>query len=112
MVLAVLVADMARLTAARAQLTVAADAAALAAAPATFSSFGSSGRPAAEAEAMATANGATLAQCRCPIDRSWADRTVVVVVTTVVDLTVLGSRRLETAAAAEFRPVELAERPG
>jgi nucleotide-binding universal stress UspA family protein len=107
--LALLVADVARVTAARAQLTAAADASALAAAPATFARFGGSGSPQGEAAAMATANGAELVECRCEVDRSWSDRIVVVVVATDVDLVLLGDRRLRAAAAAEFRPVQLAE---
>lgn len=105
--LAVLVADVARITAARVQLTAAADAAALAAAPVTFARFGGSGSPQDEAAAMAVANGAELVECRCDVDRSWSDRTVVVVVSADVDLLLLGERRLQAVSAAEFRPVEL-----
>jgi hypothetical protein len=108
MVMSLLVADVARTSATRAQLVAAADAAALAAAPATFATFGGSGLPWIEAEAMADANGAELVECRCEVDPSWSSRTVVVVVAVDVSLILLGRRHLEATAAAEFTPVELA----
>lgn len=106
-VLSLLLADVAKVIAVRAQLTAAADAAALAAAPATFTSFGSEERPEVAAASIAAANGATVIECVCPVDRSWAARTVVVAVTATANLALLGSRRLKAAAAAEFRPVAL-----
>ena len=108
--LALLLADVAEVVAVRAQLTTAADAAALAAAPVTFSSFGTAEGPEAAAAAAAAANGATLIGCVCPIDRTWTSRTVVAVVAASADLTIFGSRGLEAAAAAEFRPVALGGR--
>jgi hypothetical protein len=107
LLLAVLVSDVAALVQARAQLTTAADAAALAAAPVTFATFGAAGTPAAEAAAFAEANGVILIECRCPVDRSWASREVAVVVAVSVDLILLGHREMQARAAAEFRPIAL-----
>ena len=110
MVLGLLVADVARTVATRAQVTAAADAAALAAAPATFARFGTSGDPVRAAAEMAAANGVELVECSCRIDRSWETRRVTVTVTTPVDLLFLGDRLLTATAAAEFRPIALAGR--
>lgn len=109
-VLSLLVVDVARVTAARASLSAAADAAALAAAPATFADFGAGRDPHRAAIEIAAANGTRLVDCLCTVDRSWAARTVQVVVAREVDLTLLGSRHLEAVAAAEFRPVDLVKR--
>jgi len=111
MVLALLVADVARVTEARARLTAAADAAALAAAPATFADFGAGADPYRSAAEMARANSAQLVECSCRVDRSWATRMVRVVVASDVDLTLLGARHLEASAAAEFSPVLLVPVP-
>ena len=100
-------ADVARVAIARARATVAADAAALAAAPITFSSFGDEDDPARAAAAIAEVNGADLVECLCPTDRSWARRVVVTVVSIDVDLLLFPDRRVAAAAAAEFRPVLL-----
>ncbi len=102
-----LVMDVAHLYAARANLVMAADAAALAAAPVTFASFGTDGNPVHAASAMAAGNGAMLLECSCEIDRGWAPRRVVVTVGATVDLVLLGDRSLTAGAAAEFRPVDL-----
>ena len=110
MVLALLAVDLARVAEARAQLTVAADAAALAAAPVTFAAFGTHADPAAAAEATAAANGASLLECNCVIDRTWATRRVVVVVGLTLELALLGSRDLRASSAAEFQPVALGYR--
>lgn len=107
--LALLVVDVAQVVEARARLTSAADAAALAAAPATFHSFGGSGDPTTEAAALAAANGAVLVRCDCEFDHSWARREVVVEVGMHVALTLLGDRRLQAVAAAEFLPTMLGE---
>jgi uncharacterized membrane protein len=106
--LSLLVVDVARVAAARTQLTTAADAAALAAAPATFADFGAGTNPQRAAAETARTNGARLVDCRCPIDPTWATRTVQVVVACDVGLTLLGSRHLEAVAGAEFSPVRLA----
>jgi hypothetical protein len=92
---------------ARSEVQAAADAAALAAAPVTFRPFGSQGNPGAEAARLAIANGARLARCLCPIDRSWTSRVVEVLVIREISLVVLGRREIRAVAAAEFAPVEL-----
>jgi len=107
--LSLLTVDLARVAAVRAQLSAAADAAALAAAPATFFDFGAGADPRRAAAETAEGNGARLVECRCPVDDTWASRTVRVVVARDVRLTMLGSRRLEATAAAEFNPVRLAD---
>ena len=101
--------DLGRVVAARAQLTTAADAAALAAAPLTFAGFGTGSDPVAAATATAQANGAQLVACRCGIDRSWASRRIVVTVGRTVRLALLGDREMKAAAAAEFRPISLVD---
>ena len=106
-VLALLIADVARLTTTRSRATVAADAAALGAAPLTFYPFGPERDPTAAARNLAAANGAELVECVCVVDRSWASREVVVVVAVDADLLLIPDRRLQAAAAAEFRPVLL-----
>ena len=105
--LALLVGDLTRVVLVRSQVTTAADAAALAAAPVTFSTFGTSGDPVREASAVATANGARLVECRCPIDRSWDARTATVTVVATASLRLLGSRELTATSSAQFRPVAL-----
>lgn len=85
----------------------AADASALAAAPITFRPFGASGTPAAEAARYAERNGASLVRCRCPIDRSWAPRTVAVVVARRIHLPVIGSVRVSATSRATFEPIRL-----
>mgnify|MGYP001812257601 FL=1 len=105
--LAGVVGDGAHVATARAKLTAAADAAALAAAPLTFAGFGPEPRPERAAAAIAAENGVRLEQCRCDIDRTWAPRTVVVVVAADVGLLLLPNRSLRATSAAEFRPVDL-----
>ena len=106
-VLALLLADVARVVVARSQVTTAADAAALAAAPVTFSAFGTSGDPGREAAAVAAANGARLVECLCPVDHSWEARTVTVTVVVDTSLVLLRGREIGARASAEFRPVVL-----
>lgn len=107
LVISLLLVDLAHLYVVRASLSTAADSAALAAAPVTFSSFGTDGDPRRAAVEMAIANGAELDDCDCDIDRTWSARRVVVTVGASVDLALLGDRRLTAQAAAEFRPVGL-----
>jgi secretion/DNA translocation related TadE-like protein len=107
MVLGVMLGTTGHYLAARSHAQAAADAAALAAAPVTFRPFGSQGNPAAEAGRLAAANGGRLVRCTCPIDRSWADRTVQVEVVRQVNLIVLGQLDVRAVAAAEFAPIEL-----
>lgn len=92
-----------RLVAAQTQATVAADAAALAAAPLTFLE----GDAAAEAALFAGANGSRLVRCRCRDDPSFAPRVVTVEVATEVDLPVFGDVVVRARAAAEFAPLDL-----
>ncbi len=97
--------------AARGRATLAADAAALAAAPVTFRAFGASGGPAAEAARLASDNGAELVACRCPLDRSYANRVVEVDVRVRSRVLGVWSVTIGATSAAEFRPTELLE-PG
>jgi secretion/DNA translocation related TadE-like protein len=92
---------------ARVQAAAAADAAALAAAPVTFLPFGARGTPAEEAARFAAANGSRLVACACPVDRSWAHRTVVVDVERLVRLWPAGSITVRARGRAEFDPVLL-----
>lgn len=101
------VADIGLYLRARAGASAAADAAALAAAPVTFAGFGSSGSPAFEAARLAGANGAALVSCECGIDRTWAPRTVRVVVAVEADLILFGHRTVPASSRAEFIPTDL-----
>lgn len=87
--------------------SAAADAAALAAAPVTFRSFGATGSPAAEASRFAQANGARLVSCGCPVDRSWDARTVVVTVARTVSIVGIGSVSVRATSRATFEPAAL-----
>lgn len=109
MTLAAALAAVAIVWQARSQASAAADAAALAAAPVTFRSYGAAGSPAAEAARFAAANGARLQECRCPVDRSWAARTVVVTVARTAHLPGFGRVTVRASAAAEFRPAVLVQ---
>lgn len=93
--------------AAYAQASNAADAAALAAAPVTFSPFGATDGPIAEAARFARMNGATLVRCTCAIDESWNPRTVEVVVARVIHFPVVGSVRIPATSRATFEPAAL-----
>lgn len=85
----------------------AADAAALASAPVTFRPFGAEGSPKSEAARFAVANGATLVACTCPVDRSWAARTVTVTVSQAVELPVVGEIVVKATSRAIFDPSAL-----
>ena len=87
--------------------SAAADAAALAAAPVTFRPFGASGTPAREAALFATANGAVLTSCQCPVNRSWDTRTVVVTVARTVSVMGIGTVRVRATSRATFEPAAL-----
>ena len=91
----------AQLLAAWSQASVAADAAALAAAPITFLG----GSPEREAARFARANGARLAWCACPVDLSFEPRTVEVQVTVQAGLPGLGGLSIPATARAEFDPI-------
>jgi len=87
----------------------AADAAALAAAPVTFRPFNARGSPRNEAAAFAIANGATLRSCACPVDPSWAPRTVSVTVARTITLPVVGDITVQATSRATFDPAALLE---
>jgi hypothetical protein len=106
-VLAIGLAAVGTLLAARAQAGAAADAAALAAAPVTFMPFGAAGTPMEEAARFAGLNGAHLLRCVCPLDRSWEPRTVQVDVELRVDLWPIGSVSVVGSGRAEFVPALL-----
>jgi uncharacterized membrane protein len=110
MLLGIGVADAGLLIAGRYQAAVAADAAALAAAPVTFRPFGASGTPRQEAARFAARNGASLIGCRCASDPSWQTRTVEVVVTRKVRLIGGGAFTVRASSRAEFAPIELLEK--
>ena len=90
----------------RAVATAAADAAALAAAPATFPPLGL-GSPEAAAIRLATENGAVVTACSCRSDASWAKRSVEVEVAVEVVLPVVGRTEVLAVSRAEFEPVAL-----
>lgn len=92
---------------ARVEAVAAADAAALAAAPVTFLPFGAAGSPAEEAARFAAANGARLVACLCPLDPSWAARTVTVEVAREASFWPAGSITVTATGRAEFRPALL-----
>ncbi|CAN5880511.1 hypothetical protein BH23ACT5_BH23ACT5_05510 [soil metagenome] len=96
-------AGVSRLVVAHVQATVAADAAALAAAPLTFLG----GHPAREAATHAAVNGATLVSCRCSADPRPVIRTVTVEVVSHIELPVFGRIPVRARAAAEFDPLRL-----
>lgn len=107
LLLCVGVADVGLVLAGRYRAAVAADAAALAAAPVTFRPFGAAGSPAREAAIFAASNGARLVSCTCPVDRGWRRRSVRVVVARTVDLLGAGSVTIGASSTAEFDPVQL-----
>lgn len=106
-VLAMGVGAVGAVVAGHAQMSNAADAAALAAAPVTFRSFGARGTPVQEAARFASANGARLLQCDCVIDRSWNARTVRVVVGKEVSILGIGVVHVEAMSRATFEPARL-----
>ena len=107
MLFGIAVVGMAQVVALRVAATTAADAAALGAAPVTFRPYGAAGSPASEASRLAAANGARLVSCRCPVDRSFEPRTIVVVVEIEKAVLVLGSVTMRATARAEFSPPRL-----
>lgn len=107
MVLAVGLSAVGAYLSARAEAEIAADAAALAAAPVTFLPFGAKGTPTEEAARFAALNDARLVFCRCPLDPSWEPRTVEVETMRVVDIWPLGSFEVRATGRAEFVPALL-----
>lgn len=92
---------------ARVEVSTAADAAALAAAPVTFLPFGAQGTPAEEAARFATLNGSRLLSCICPPDPSWEPRIVEVRTERSVEIWPLGVFAVEAVGRAEFVPALL-----
>lgn len=91
---------------------MAADAAALAAAPVTFRSFGASGSATDEARRFAETNGGQLMSCSgCEWDPSWRRRVVEVEVSVETGLLWFGTTSVTAVAAAEFVPVQLLGAP-
>lgn len=107
LVLAIGIADVGILLAARLQAGAAADAAALAAAPVTFRPFGAAAGPVEEAHRLAAANGARLVGCACRTQPSWETRTVLVVVERRVPLIGFGAVTATASSSAEFDPAKL-----
>ena len=101
------VADTGLVLAGRYRATVAADAAALAAAPVTFRPFGATGSARQEAARFSAMNGAALVTCRCRTDRSWRPRTIEVVVERSVCLIGGWVITVRARSRAEFSPLEL-----
>lgn len=95
--------------AATARAAAAADAAALAAAPVTFRPYGARGSPTQEASLFASANGARLVSCRCPVDESWEPRTVEVRTEVTVNVVLMGTATVTAVGRATFSPPELVD---
>lgn len=91
------------LLAAREQAFAAAEAAALAAAVATYPPA-ASGSPVGLAREYATANGASLVTCRCPVDGTMRVRTVTVFTTVTAEVPLFGELAVKGGARAEFDP--------
>lgn len=103
-VLGVAVAALGILYGARAQATNAADAAALAAAVATYPAAGSND-PGEAATVVAQANGAVLLGCVCPSDSGLDARTVQVETGIRVTVPIFGEVMIRSRARAEFDPM-------
>lgn len=107
-VLAAALGGAARVVAAQHTAQMAADAAALAAAPVTFRQTNPTESALVAAGRFAVANGGRLIDCSgCVADPSWKPRIVEVTVAVDVDLPALGPTSVLAVAAAEFDPVRL-----
>ncbi|MEX0825441.1 MAG: Rv3654c family TadE-like protein [Acidimicrobiia bacterium] len=104
MVLAVGLGAVGSVMRARVEVSTAADAAALAAAPVTFLPFGAQGTPTEEAARFAALNGSRLLSCVCPLDPSWEPRTVEVRTERSLEIWPLGEFAVEAVGRAEFVP--------
>jgi len=91
------------LLSAREQAIAAAEAAALAAAVATYPPTGA-GSPVAVAADLAKRNYATLVSCRCPVDGGLRARTVTVITAVTVDVPLFDRLTVRGGARAEFDP--------
>ncbi|MBT8213094.1 MAG: hypothetical protein KJN71_08095 [Acidimicrobiia bacterium] len=107
LVLSVAIIDVANVVVARMQAQAAADAAALAAAPVTFTRFGASGSAAEEAARFAAENGALLTRCRCVQDPSSRRRSVAVSTEVVASTVLFGTWQVSATGRAEFDPSRL-----
>ena len=101
LVMAVALLDVTAMLSARIRSQTAADAAALAAAPATFTRAAA---PRAAAQRMATANGARLVWCRCRVDQRPVGRVASVKTEVVVRLWLWEDVLVSAVARAEFTP--------
>lgn len=88
----------------RAEANNAADAAALAAAVATYPLAGA-GDPRAEAARYASVNGAELVSCDCPVDSGLDVRSATVIVEKKVTVPFFGTLGVRAGATGEFDPV-------
>ncbi|CAN5853779.1 hypothetical protein BH23ACT4_BH23ACT4_14810 [soil metagenome] len=88
----------------RAEANNAADAAALAAAVATYPPAGA-GDPRAEAARYAGANGAVLVSCDCTVDSQLEVRKATVIVEKEVTVPFFGTLKVRAGATGEFDPV-------
>jgi secretion/DNA translocation related TadE-like protein len=88
----------------RAEANNAADAAALAAAVATYPPAGA-GDPRSEAARYAGANGAVVVSCDCPIDFGLETRSATVIVEKKVTVPFFGTLGVRAGATGEFDPV-------
>lgn len=105
-VLAAALGGAARVVAAQHTAQVAADAAALAAAPVTFRQADPTETALMAAGRIAVANGGRLIDCSgCVADPSWKKRVVEVTVAVDLELPGLGPSSVSAVAAAEFVPV-------
>lgn len=88
----------------RAEVNNAADAAALAAAVATYPPAGA-GDPRAEAKRYAGANGAFVVSCDCPVDSGLDVRSATVIVERKVTVPFFGTLGVRAGATGEFDPI-------
>lgn len=82
-----------------------ADAAALAAAVATYPPAGRGAAPEAAARSAAADNGAVLVGCDCPVDLRMRPRVAMVVASVEVEVPLLGGLSVRARSRAEFDPV-------
>ena len=97
------VGSLASLYAARNHASTAADAAALAAAVATYPPAGAES-PMVEARRYARLNAATLHSCQCPVDSTMKVRVVTVIVELKANVPLFGVLPVRAGARAEFDP--------
>ena len=88
----------------RAEANNAADAAALAAAVATYPPAGA-GDPSAEAARYASVNGAAVVRCDCHVDWGIDVRLATVIVEKTVTVPFFGTLRVRAGATGEFDPI-------